>query len=104
MLVLGVPCMLGFNYWSDIQPFGDGSTIMDVYDFILSKNILPFGTTCYILFVTLKRGWGFESYLRETNDGIGIKIPGVALNYYRIVLPIIILALFIQGYVEVFGK
>lgn len=104
VLVLGLPCILGFNYWSDIQPFGDGSTIMDVYDFILSKNILPFGTTCYILFITLKRGWGFESYLRETNDGIGIKIPGVALNYYRIVLPIIILALFIQGYVEVFGK
>lgn len=104
VLVLGIPCMLGFNYLSDVHPFGGESTILDAYDFILSKNILPFGTTCYVLFITLKRGWGFDNYLRETNFGTGMKIPGVAFNYYRIVLPLIILALFIQGYVEVFGS
>ena len=104
IIVLGMPCLLGYNYWSDIQPLGPGSTILDTYDFILSKNILPFGTMCYILFVVLKRGWGFNNYLNEVNTGIGFKIPRFTFNYYRIVLPIVIFALFLQGYIEIFGS
>ena len=104
ILTLGLPCMYGYNYLSDIHPLGGESTILDTYDFILSNNILPFGTTCYVLYITLKRGWGFESYLKETNHGKGLKIPKGAYNYYRFVLPVIIFALFVQGYVGVFGK
>ncbi len=103
ILVLGLPCMFGYNYLSDIHPLGGESTILDTYDFILSNNILPFGTTCYVLFITLKRGWGFDNYLNETNHGHGFKIPRGAINYYRFVLPVVICALFIQGYVAVFG-
>lgn len=103
ILVLGLPCMLGYNYLSDIHPLGGQSTLLDTYDFILSNNILPFGTTCYVLYVTLKRGWGFDKYLAETNQGSGFKIPKWAGYYYRIVLPIVIAALFIQGYIAVFG-
>ena len=104
IILLGIPCLLGYNLWSDIQPLGVGSTILDTYDFILSKNILPYGTLCYILYVVLKRGWGFDNYLKEANTGIGIKIPLWALNYYKFVLPVVIVVLFLQGYVEIFGK
>ena len=104
IILLGIPCLLGYNLWSDIQPLGAGSTILDTYDFILSKNILPYGTLCYILYVVLKRGWGFDNYLKEANTGIGIKIPLCALNYYKFVLPVVIVVLFLQGYVEIFGK
>lgn len=104
IILLGIPCLLGYNLWSDIQPLGVGSTILDTYDFVLSKNILPYGTLCYILYVVLKRGWGFDNYLKEANTGIGIKIPLWALNYYKFVLPVVIVVLFLQGYVEIFGK
>ena len=104
IIVLGIPCLLGYNLWSDIQPLGQGSTILDTYDFVLSKNILPYGTLCYILYVVLKRGWGFDNYLKEANTGVGIKIPAWALNYYKFVLPVVIVVLFLQGYVEIFGK
>ena len=104
ILLLGLPCMYGYNYLSDIHPLGGESTILDTYDFILSNNILPFGTTCYVLYITLKRGWGFDNYLKETNHGKGLKIPKAAFNYYRFILPVVICALFIQGYVGVFGK
>ena len=57
-----------------------------------------------MLFITLKHGWGFDNYLAETNTGRGLKLPYSFKNYYRFVLPIVILALFIQGYVGVFGK
>ncbi|WP_295482441.1 sodium-dependent transporter [uncultured Succinatimonas sp.] len=104
IILLGIPCLLGYNLWSHVQPLGQGSTILDTYDFILSKNILPYGTLCYILYVVLKRGWGFDNYLKEANTGIGIKIPAWALNYYKFVLPVVIVVLFLQGYVEIFGK
>ena len=103
ILLLGLPCMLGYNYLENVHPLGGSSTILDTYDFVLSNNILPFGTTCYVLFVTIKRGWGYDNYLNETNTGRGFKIPGSARNYYRFFLPIVIFALFIQGYVNVFG-
>ncbi len=103
ILLLGLPCMFGYNYLSDIHPLGGSSTILDTYDFILSNNILPFGTTCYVLFITLKRGWGFDNYIAETNYGKGLKFPHAFKYYYRFILPIVILALFIQGYVGVFG-
>ena len=103
ILLLGLPCMLGYNYLENVHPLGGSSTILDTYDFVLSNNILPFGTTCYVLFVTIKRGWGYDNYLNETNTGRGFKIPGGARNYYRFFLPIVIFALFIQGYVNVFG-
>ena len=104
ILILGLPCLFGYNYLSDIHPLGGSSTLLDTYDFILSNNILPFGTTCYVLFITLKRGWGFDNYLAETNTGRGLKLPHGIKNYYRFVLPIVIVALFVQGYVGVFGK
>lgn len=103
ILLLGLPCMYGYNVLSDVHPLGGESTILDTYDFLLSNNILPFGATCYVLYVTLKKGWGFDNYLKETNHGAGLKIPGAAINYYRFVLPIVIIALFIQGYIGVFG-
>lgn len=103
ILVLGLPCLFGYNYLSDIHPLGGSSTLLDTYDFVLSNNILPFGATCYVLYVTLKRGWGFNNYLIEANQGQGFKIPRWAVYYYRTVLPLVIAALFIQGYIAVFG-
>ncbi len=103
IILLGLPCMLGYNILSDVHPMGGSSTILDTYDFVLSNNILPLGTMCYIFFVALKRGWGFDNYLNEVNQGIGFKIPKVALWYYRIVLPVVIAALFVQGYITIFG-
>ena len=43
MFVLSLPCALGFNLLNGIQPFGDGSTIMDLEDFLVSNIILPIG-------------------------------------------------------------
>ena len=104
VVTLGLPCLLGYNVLADVHPLGGSSTILDTYDFVLSQNILPFGTTCYILYVTLKRGWGFDNYLSEVNQGRGFKIPRAAIGYYRVVLPLVILALFVQGYIGEFGK
>lgn len=41
VIVLSIPCVLGFNILSGFQPLGAGSTIMDLEDFIVSNNLLP---------------------------------------------------------------
>ena len=104
VIILGLPCMLGYNLLADVHPMGGDSTILDTYDFVLSENILPLGAMVYVLYVVLKRGWGFDNYLKEVNTGKGLKFSRVARNYYRIVLPLIIVALFVQGYIGIFCK
>ena len=56
VVLLSIPCVLGFNLWSGIQPLGAGSTILDLEDFIVSNNILPLGSLVYVLFCTTRYG------------------------------------------------
>lgn len=65
VILLSMPAVLGYNLWSGIQPLGEGSTIMDLEDFIVSNNLLPLGSLGYVLFCTRKNGWGgMDSWLR----------------------------------------
>ena len=48
--VLSLPCVLGFNLWSGFMPFGEGSNVLDLEDFIVSNNLLPIGSLIYLLF------------------------------------------------------
>ena len=104
VILLGLPCMLGYNLLSWIHPMGGESTILDTYDFVLSENILPLGAMVYVIYVVAKRGWGFDNYLAECNQGVGPKLPGFARGYYRTLLPLLIALLFVQGYIGIFFK
>ena len=75
--VLGLPCALGYNVWSGIQPMGAGSTVLDFEDFLVSNVLLPGGSLVYLLFCVTKWGWGFDKYTAECNTGSGPKMPAV---------------------------
>ena len=98
MILLCLPCILGYNLWSGFQPFGPGSDIQGLEDFIVTNTILPIGTFVYVLFCTRKAGWGYDSFLREANAGRGLKLPRGLRGYLTWVLPAIILLIFFQGY------
>ncbi len=102
VLLLSLPCVLGFNILSGVQPLGEGSTIMDLEDFLVSNNILPLGSLVYLLFCTSKRGWGWKSFCKEANTGNGIQVPKWARIYVSYILPLIVLAIFVQGYIAKF--
>lgn len=103
--VLSVPAVLGYNEWSAIQPLGEGTTIMDFEDFIVSNNLLPLGSLVFVLFVTRKNGWGFENFLKEVNTGKGMKFPAAIRGYMTYVLPLIIIVVYLKGYYDFFvGK
>lgn len=81
LIVLSLPCVLGYNLWSAFQPLGEGSAVLDLEDFAVSNVILPIGSLCYLLFCVTRYGWGFDHYLEETNTGTGLKMPK-GLRFY----------------------
>lgn len=103
MFVLSLPCALGFNVLSAITPFGEGSTIMDLEDFIVSNIMLPLGSLVFVLFCVTKRGWTFEKFKEEANIGKGIKVKNWMYYYMKYVLPVLILVLFVMGIYNFFA-
>lgn len=97
MILLSLPCVLGFNLLSGIQPFGEGSNIMDLEDFLVSNIILPLGSLIYLLFCVSKNGWGWEKFTQEANTGRGLRISNVFRFYMTYILPCIILLIFLLG-------
>ncbi len=97
LIILSLPCALGFNVWSDFQPRGAGTTIQDLEDFIVSNLLLPIGSLIYLLFCTTRYGWGFKNYQKEANRGTGIKVPGWMRWYLTFLLPILMVVLILQG-------
>ena len=102
VILLSLPCVLGFNLWSGIEPLGSGTTIQDLEDFIVSNNLLPLGSLVYLLFCTSKHGWGWQNFLREADAGSGIKFPAKARFYISYLLPLVVLGIFLQGYNDKF--
>lgn len=102
MILLSMPCVLGFNVLSGIQPFGSGSTIMDLEDFIVSNNLLPLGSLGYVLFCTRKNGWGWKAFTEEANKGTGIRFPLRLKNYVSYIVPLIITVIYLKGYYDKF--
>ena len=102
MILLSMPCLLGFNLWSGLEPMGAGSTVLDLEDFLVSSNLLPLGSLVFLLFCTSRYGWGWGNFLKEANTGSGVAFPRWIRFYMSYILPLIILAIFIQGYYGIF--
>lgn len=62
IIVLSIPCILGFNILSGIQPLGAGSNIMDLEDFLVSNNILPLGSVIYLYVLYTQKRLGMEQF------------------------------------------
>ena len=101
IIVLSMPCVLGFNVWSGVMPFGEGSGIMDLEDFIVSNNLLPLGSLVYLTFCTRRYGWGWDNFLKEADTGEGMNFPNIR-GYVTYVLPLIVLGVYLKGYWDFF--
>ncbi len=97
IILLSLPCALGYNVLSGFEPLGAGSSVLDLEDFLVSNILLPLGSLVYLLFTTWDFGWGFDKYRAEANEGVGLKVPAWIRGYVKYILPIMIMGLFIQG-------
>lgn len=97
IFLLSLPCVLGFNVWSGFQPLGPGTGVMDLEDFMVSNLLLPLGSLIYVLFCVTRYGWGWNKFVAEANEGIGLKVANWMRPYMTFVLPAIVLVIFLMG-------
>ena len=101
VMLLALPCALGFNVLSGVQPLG--FDIMGFEDFIISNNILPLGSLVYVMFCTSKKnGWGWDNFIEEANEGSGARFPRGLYVYAKFILPVIVLAVWVLGNLTTF--
>ena len=97
MFALSIPCILGFNVLANFHPLGGTSDILGLEDFLVSNIILPLGSLVFVIFCTWKKGWGWDNFVAEANQGKGLKVRNWMRIYMKYVLPFIILAVFVLG-------
>lgn len=105
IVLLSIPCALGFNVLSGFEPFGPGSCVLDLEDFLVSNTLLPLGSLVFIMFCNHKFGWKQKNFLTEANFGNGLRLPWnpVLMFYFKWVLPIVVLVIWALGYIEKFA-
>ncbi len=97
MLLLSLPCALGYNVLSGFTPRGAGSTVLDLEDFLVSNLFLPLGSLVYVMFATGRCGWGWDNLVAEANQGKGLKMARWMRLYMTYLLPVIVLIVFLLG-------
>ncbi len=95
ILIASLPCVLGNNLWSEVRILG--RDVLDFEDFLVSNLLLPLGSLVYLLFCVTKWGWGYDNYLREANEGTGVRMPHWLKPYFQFFLPLLVLVILIQG-------
>ncbi|MCF0224508.1 MAG: sodium-dependent transporter [Fibrobacter sp.] len=105
IILLSLPCALGFNVLAGFTPFGEGSCVLDLEDFLVSNTILPLGSLFFMLFCNNHRGWRQIRFYNEVNAGEGFKLSDHKfLRYYmKFVLPVLVIIVFVVGYVQKFA-
>ena len=98
IVILSLPCALGFNVLSFVSIPGIGD-IQGIEDFIVSNNLLPLGSLLYVVFCVSRKGWGWDNFLAEADAGTGMKFPRWARGWLTFGLPALIIIIFIMGYV-----
>ena len=103
IFLLSLPCLLGYNLWQNVRPIA-GHDILDSEDFLVSNIMLPLGSLIFVLFCTTRYGWGWEKFMKEANEGTGLKVAKWMRPYMTYVLPVIVFVIFVIGLVGFFRK
>ena len=68
----------------------------------MSQNLLPLGALFVWYFCLSKRAWGWKNFITETDSGKGMRFPVKSYFYIKYILPVLIVTVFIAGYVQQF--
>ena len=91
---------LGYSLWP-FQPFAEGTAWLDLWDFMVSYNLLPLGSLIFVIFCCNKRyGWGWENFLAEANAGKGLKVRNWMKPIFCYVVPVAIVIIYIMGMIS----
>lgn len=102
--ILSLPCVFGYNIWSDFQPLGAGTAVLDLEDFIVSNNLLPLGSFAFVLFWHPSLRLGLGEFHRRSQRRQRSEIPIQDRWLHELCCgPAIILFLYLKGYYDKFA-
>ena len=97
IFLLSLTTALGYSVFSGFVPFAAGSAWLDLWDFLVSYNLLPLGSLCMVLFCCNRWGWGWDNFLSEANSGKGPKFRSWLKPFCQYVLPLLIIFIYLYG-------
>lgn len=100
IFILSLPAALSTNLLSGLTI--GGKDVMWLEDFLVSNILLPLGSLAFVLFCTLRYGWGWDNFVAEANIGKGAKIQKWMRGYMTFVLPLLTLAVFAVNMYNIF--
>ena len=92
---------LGYSLLGGFQPFAPGSAWLDLWDFLVSNNLLPLGSLIFVIFCCNKRyGWGWDNFVAEANAGKGLKVRNWMKPIFCYIVPVLIVLIYIIGLIN----
>lgn len=99
VFLISLTTALGGNVWSSFQPFGEGTSWLDLWDFCVSMNLLPIGSLIFAIFCCYRFGWGWDNFVKEANAGGGLKVKSWMRPLFQYIVPVVIVFIYIYGLV-----
>lgn len=98
IFLLALTTALGYSKFSGFVPFAEGTAWLDLWDFLVSNNLLPLGSLVVALFCCNKRyGWGWDAFKAEANEGKGLKVKDWMKPVFMYVVPVAVIVIYIYG-------
>lgn len=100
IFTLALTTALGYSVIK-FEPFAKGTAFLDLWDFIVSNNLLPLGAFVFTIFCTnSKFGWGWDNFVAEANEGNGLKVKNWMKPIFQYVVPVVVLFIYVYGMIN----
>lgn len=104
LFVMALTTAFGYNILGNVHPLGGETAFLDLWDFIVSNNLLPLGAMLITVFCCSKKfGWGWDNFTKEANAGEGLKVRNWMKPIFMFVVPIVIIIVYVVGIIDFFG-
>ena len=101
LFLTSITTALGYSVFAGFVPFAEGTAWLDLWDFLVSTNLLPLGSLCVALFCCNKRfGWGWDNFVAEANTGKGWKVKNWMKPIFCYVVPVAIIVIYVMGLIS----
>ena len=92
---------LGYSVFGSFVPFAEGTAWLDLWDFLVSTNLLPLGSLLFVIFCCSKRyGWGWDNFIKEANTGKGLQVKNWMKPIFCYIVPVAIIVIYVMGLIN----
>jgi len=102
IVVFALSCTtaLGYSVFGNFHPFADSTNWLDLWDFLVSFNLLPLGSVIFTLFCCTRYGWGWKNFVEEANAGKGLKVQDWMRPVFTFVVPVAVIIVYVMGLIS----